>query len=158
MMRAVILFLILMGFWLLMSGHYTVLITGLGVVSVGFATWMSARLGGTDDEGLPLHLMPRLPRYFLWLFKEIITANIGTAKVILSGKADPEIFFVPISQKTEAGVATYANSITLTPGTVTVDLEKDGFLVHALTAEFGDDVRSGEMDAKVTALEKGPAS
>ena len=155
MIRAVILFVILMCFWLLMSGHYTVLITSLGVVSVGFATWMSARLGGTDDEGLPLHLMPRLPMYFLWLIKEIITANIATAKIILSGKPDPELFFVPISQKTEAGVATYANSITLTPGTVTVDLEKDGFLVHALTAEFGDEVRSGDMDAKVTALEKG---
>lgn len=158
MIRAVILFLILMCFWLLMSGHYTVLITGLGVLSVCFATWMSARLGGTDDEGLPLHLMPRLPMYFLWLIKEIITANIGTAKTILSGKADPELFFVPTSQQTEAGIATYANSITLTPGTVTVELEKGGFLVHALTAEFGDDVRSGDMDAKVTDLEKGHKS
>lgn len=153
MARFLILSLILMGLWLLMSGHYTVLVTSLGVVSVVFAAVMSARMGGTDEEGLPLHMMPRLPAYFLWLIKEIITANIGTARVILSNSPSMELFRVTFSQNTEAGVATYANSITLTPGTVTVDIDDDGFLVHALTKEFGDDVRSGIMDAKVTAVE-----
>ena len=61
------------------------------------------------------------------------------------------------TQKTAAGLATYANSITLTPGTVTVDIDesasKDQFLVHALHADFGDDVRSNDMDRRVTALE-----
>ena len=155
-MRFAILFLSLMAVWLLMSGHYTVLITGLSVASVLFATVMSTRLGGTDDEGLPLHIMGRLPGYFIWLFKEILMSNIATAKVILSNSADPEMFETPASQKTEAGVATYANSITLTPGTVTVDIEKDIFLVHALTKDFGDDVRSRDMDAKVSALETLP--
>ncbi|MCE2517993.1 MAG: Na+/H+ antiporter subunit E [Alphaproteobacteria bacterium] len=159
MVRFLLLALILMGLWLLMSGHYTVLVTSLGVVSVLFTAAMSARMGGTDDEGLPLHMVPRLPRYVLWLIKEIITANIATAKVILTNSHQGELFRVAVSQSTEAGIATYANSITLTPGTVTVDIDDDGFLVHALTSEFGDDVRSGVMDAKVTAVEgKGSAS
>ena len=153
-MRFAILFLSLMAVWLLMSGHYTVLVTGLGVASVLFATVMSSRLGGTDDEALPLHMMGRLPGYFIWLFKEILMSNIATAKVILGNTPQPEMFETSASQKTEAGVATYANSITLTPGTVTVDINKDVFLVHALTKDFGDDVRSNVMDAKVTGLEK----
>ena len=136
-----------------MSGHYTPLVTGLGVVSTAFATWMSHRLGGSDKEGLPLHMFQKLPAYYIWLIKEIIISNIATAKTIL-GKSDaPELFYVPFTQKTEAGVATYANSITLTPGTVTVDIDKNGFLVHALSSDFGDDVRSGNMDRRVTQLE-----
>jgi len=152
-MRFAVLFLTLMGIWLLMSGHYTVLVTGLGVVSVLFATAMSTRMGGTDKEGLPLEIMLGLPRYFLWLFKEILMSNYATAKVILSDRADPEIFETPASQTSEAGITTYANSITLTPGTVTVDIGKGHFLVHALTKDFGDDVRSQVMDAKVAGLE-----
>ena len=59
------------------------------------------------------------------------------------------MFYVAYTQKQKLGVATYANSITLTPGTVTVDIDDDGFLVHALTGDFGDDVRSGDMDKRV---------
>ena len=81
-------------------------------------------------------------------------SNIATAKVILGNTPQPELFEISASQKTEAGVTTYANSITLTPGTVTVDINKDVFLVHALTKDFGDDVRSNVMDAKVSGLEK----
>ena len=153
MARSLLLFVILMTVWLLMSGHYTPLVTGLGVVSTAFATWMSHRLGGSDKEGLPLHMFRKLPAYYIWLIKEIIMSNIATAKTIL-GKSDaPELFYVPFTQKTDAGVATYANSITLTPGTVTVDIDENGFLVHALSSDFGDDVRSGDMDRRVTQLE-----
>ena len=157
MARSFLLFCILMALWLLMSGHYTPLVTGLGVLSAAFAAWMSHRLGGADDEGLPLHLMARLPLYLLWLCKEIITANIATAKTILQKSDDAELFYIPITQKTEAGIATHANSITLTPGTVTVAIDDDGFYVHALTKDFGDDVRQGDMDRRVTLLE-GPLS
>ena len=90
MMRSVLLFMFLMAMWLLLSGHYTALITGFGVVSVGFAVMMSARMGGTDEEGLPLHMMARLPAYILWLLKEILLSNIATAKMILSNRYDPE--------------------------------------------------------------------
>lgn len=136
-----------------MSGHYTMLITSLGVISVVFAVVMSHRMGGTDQEGLPTHMFLRLPGYLLWLFKEILMSNLSTAKVILTNQSDPEMFRTKFSQKTEAGVATYANSITLTPGTVTIDIEKDAFLVHALSSSFGDDVRSLEMNKKVSNLE-----
>ncbi|MGC6484048.1 MAG: Na+/H+ antiporter subunit E [Candidatus Puniceispirillales bacterium] len=144
-----------MAVWLLMSGHYTVLVTGLGVASVLFCTVMARRINADDEEGLPLFLMPRLPLYILWLMREIIISNLDTARVILFGKPDPVVFRVPATQTTAAGITTYANSITLTPGTVTMDIDDDGFVVHALNEVMADGVRSGEMDSRVTAIEGG---
>lgn len=141
-----------------MSGIYNALLVSLGVACCALCTWLSLRIGAQDKEGFPTHLMGRLPGYLIWLFREILVSNITTAKIILKGSADPEIFRVPAHQRTAAGVANYANSITLTPGTVTVDINEanDGrsqFLVHALHPEFGDDVRSGEMDRRNCNLE-----
>jgi len=156
-LRNLILFAVLFGSWLLMSGHYTPLLVGLGVVSCGLATFMADRIGGSDEEGLPLHMMARLPAYLLWLLKEIVMSNIATGRLILSGRARPVLFTTPASQGTAAGIVTYANSITLTPGTVTIEVEQDGkearFLVHAVDPALAADVESGEMDRRVTALE-----
>jgi len=162
-MRTVLLFAILMVCWLLLSGHYTPLITALGVASCVFAAVMARRIGGDDGEGLPLHLFFRLPAYQLWLWREIIVSNLTTGRIILQGTEQPEWFEVPTSQASSAGLVTYANSITLTPGTVTVDvLDADGggkprLLVQALHPDFADDLRAGEMDRRVTALEARPA-
>lgn len=156
-MRVALLFIVLMAGWLLMSGHYNGLLISLGVVSVAFCVWVSHAINATDEEGLPTHIFARLPAYLLWLFGEIIKSNYATAKFILNGRSDPEIFNVTATQDSAAGIATYANSITLTPGTVTMDIDeqasKDHFLVHALHPAFGEDVRSNDMDRRVTALE-----
>ena len=157
-MRFLLLFTILMAGWLLMSGIYNGLLIGFGIVSCLLCTWLSVRIGATDREGLPTHLFTRLPAYLVWLIGEIVSSNIATAKIILRGTSDPEIFEVPANQATAAGLANYANSITLTPGTVTVDIDeaKTGpsrFLIHALHPQFGDDVRSGDMDERNCALE-----
>ena len=159
-MRFLILFTTLMAGWLLMSGIYNGLLIGFGIASCLLCTWVSLRIGAIDREGLPTHLFLRLPAYLAWLIGEIISSNIATAKIILRGTSDPEIFEVSANQSTAAGLANYANSITLTPGTVTVDIDeaKTGssrFLVHALHPQFGDDVRSGDMDERNCALEGG---
>ncbi|MGB1873259.1 MAG: cation:proton antiporter, partial [Candidatus Puniceispirillaceae bacterium] len=67
--RNLTLFVVLFAAWLLMSGHYTPLLIGLGVASCALATWLADRIGGTDEEGLPLHMMARLPGYLVWLIK-----------------------------------------------------------------------------------------
>ena len=159
-MRPLLLFLILLGMWLLMSGHYTPLITSLGIISCGLAAALAHLVGGTDRDGLPTHMFARLPGYLVWLCREIITSNIATGRIILECTNNEEWFEVPATQKSDAGIVTYANSITLTPGTVTVDVNSDGdgktrFLVHALHPDFGDDVRDGEMDRRVSAVEGG---
>ena len=158
--RNIVLFVVLFVAWLLMSGHYTPLLIGLGIASCALATWLADRIGGTDEEGLPLHIMARLPAYLGWLLREIITSNIATGRLILAGRARPVMFMTPATQRSAGGLVTYANSITLTPGTVTVDVTfdwdgKTRFLVHALHPDFGDDVRDGEMDRRVSAVEGG---
>ena len=139
--------------WLLLSGHYDPLLLTLGVLSCITCLYVTWKAKFIDEEGLPLHLLIRLPIYTLWLFKEIIKANIDTAKIIIVNNPDPQNFRVKSSQKTEAGKVTYANSITLTPGTVTTVLDGDILEVHALSSDMADDVKSGAMDKKVSWLE-----
>ena len=152
-MKSFILFFILFSLWLLMSGHYNVLIISLGIISCAFCVYVAKRGKLIDDEGLPIFFLPRLLNYLIWLFKEILKSNLSTAKVIINGKVEPETFTVKTSQVTDVAKVTYANSITLTPGTVTTKIQKGVFEVHALNSDFGNDVRTNEMDKKVTWLE-----
>ena len=152
-MKSLILFFILLTLWLLMSGHYSILIISLGIFSCVFCVYVAKRGKLIDDEGLPIFFIPRLLNYIIWLFKEILKSNLSTAKVIINGKVEPETFTVKASQVTDVAKVTYANSITLTPGTVTTKMQKDVFEVHALNSDFGNDVRTNEMDNKVTWLE-----
>ena len=153
--KSITLFIVLFGFWLLMSGYYTPLILSLGVISCLLCVYLTIKGRFLDNETLPIYFFPRLIQYTLWLIKEILKSNIQTAKVIIMKSEEPELFSVKATQKTNEGKVTYANSITLTPGTVTTQIKNDIFEVHALTKDFGDDVRSSEMDKMVTWLEKG---
>jgi multicomponent Na+:H+ antiporter subunit E len=151
--KALLLFVFYFVIWLLLSGHYDPLLLTLGVLSCITCLYVTWKAKFIDEEGLPLHLLIRLPMYTVWLFKEIIKANIDTAKIIIFNNPDPQNFRVKSSQKTEAGKVTYANSITLTPGTVTTVLDGDILEVHALSSDMADDVKSGVMDKKVSWLE-----
>jgi multicomponent Na+:H+ antiporter subunit E len=153
--KSITLFIVLFGFWLLMSGYYTPLILSLGVISCLLCVYLTIKGKFLDNETLPIYFFPRLIQYTLWLIKEILKSNIQTAKVIIMKSEEPELFSVKATQKTNEGKVTYANSITLTPGTVTTQIKDNVFEVHALTKEFGDDVRGSEMDRMVTWLEKG---
>ena len=153
--KSITLFIVLFGFWLLMSGYYTPLILSLGVISCLLCVHLTIKGKFLDNETLPIYFFPRLIQYTLWLIKEILKSNIQTAKVIIMKSEEPELFSVKATQKTNEGKVTYANSITLTPGTVTTQIKNDIFEVHALTKDFGDDVRSSDMDKMVTWLEKG---
>ena len=151
--KALLLFVFYFVIWLLLSGHYDPLLLTLGVLSCITCLYVTWKAKFIDQEGLPLHLLIRLPIYTVWLFKEIIKANIDTAKIIIFNNPDPQNFRVKSSQQTEAGKVTYANSITLTPGTVTTELDGDVLEVHALSSDMADDVKSGVMDKKVSWLE-----
>ena len=155
MLRGFLLFFILLLLWLLLSGHYTFLIISLGIFSCLFCVYLTKRANILDNELLPVTFFPRIIQYTIWLIKEIIISNIITAKVILTSSETPEIFLVKCTQKTPEGKTTYANSITLTPGTVTTNIKDNILEVHALTSDFGNDVRNGDMDKKVSWLEKG---
>ncbi|WP_139134819.1 Na+/H+ antiporter subunit E [Magnetovibrio blakemorei] len=146
----------LMVVWGLLSGMPEPLLMGLGVASVVLTVWIAHRMDVVDHEGHPIHLGPRALVYFPWLIVEIIKANWDVAKIILSPKMDihPHIFKTKASQKSDVGLTTYANSITLTPGTVTITMDDDGiFEVHALTYGAREGIETLDMDRRCTAME-----
>ncbi len=158
MLHALSLGLVLFGLWLLLSGFFTALLLGLGVASFIAIVWIAHRMDVIDHEGHPIHLTARAFLYWPWLLKEIIFANIAVARVIVARKMpiQPAVIEVTATQKTELGHVIYANSITLTPGTVTIDIDNDNLTVHALTRVAANDLNSGEMDRRVTNMEAHP--
>lgn len=142
--------------WMLLSGMFDPLLIGLGVASVILTVWIAHRMDVVDHEGHPVHMSPRALFYFPWLGWEIVKSNWDVAKIILSPKMNiqPHIFKTRASQLSDVGRTTYANSITLTPGTVTITMEDDGvFEIHALTDSAREGVETLDMDRRCTAME-----
>ena len=108
-----------------------------------------------DEEGVPLSLFPATVTYYPWLASEIAKSAWAVTKIILHPKLpiSPTMTVLQASQKTTAGVATYANSITLTPGTITVGVSGNALTVHALVKDGADDLEAGGMDRRVCQFE-----
>jgi multicomponent Na+:H+ antiporter subunit E len=157
LLRAFGLGVILFGFWLLLSGHYTPLLLSFGVGSSVLVVYLSMRMDVVDREGVPLHLGGRLWMYIPWLLKEILVANVVVAKIILSPnmKISPRMVVFHGTQRTDLGRVLYANSITLTPGTITTGVEGQEFQIHALTAADLETNEEDEMDRRCSWVERG---
>ncbi len=155
MLQALSLGAVLYGLWLLLSGHYQPLLLGLGVASTIVVVLIARRMDLIDREGHPIHLSWRFLLYIPWLVWEIVKANIDIARVIVRPKMAirPAVLRLKGTQKSELGHVIYANSITLTPGTVTIGLEEGVLSVHALTREAAEGLKSGDMDRRVAAVE-----
>lgn len=141
--------------WLAWSGHYHALTISLGAVSCLVVAAIIKRMGLISREPTLTALPLRTFLYLPWLTWEVIKANIDVARRILSPSLpiSPRIIKTRAGQRTDVGQVFYANSITLTPGTVSVDIAGDTITVHALTAEAADSLMTGEMDRRVAALE-----
>jgi multicomponent Na+:H+ antiporter subunit E len=146
---------ILFVFWLALSGHYTPVLIAAGAGCAILVALLARRMGMTDLEGHPIHLIGRTLTYYPWLVREIAKSAWGVTKIILDPKLpiSPTMTIVTASQKTSAGIATYGNSITLTPGTITVGVDDNKLTVHALVKEGADDLEAGGMDARVSRFE-----
>jgi multicomponent Na+:H+ antiporter subunit E len=157
LLRAFGLGAILVVFWLLLSGHYTPMLISFGVGSSALVVYLAMRMDVIDHEGVPLQLGGRFWLYLPWLMKEIFVSNVAVAKIILH----PKLPISPItvvfhgSQKTDIGRFIYANSITLTPGTITTGSDGQDFAIHALTSMDVDGREENEMDRRVTRVEQG---
>jgi multicomponent Na+:H+ antiporter subunit E len=159
MKRSVLLFLFLMAGWLLLSGHFDSTLIGYGVLSCVAVVLLASHLHILDTESLPTQLGIRPLLYVPWLLKEIVLSNFAVAKIILDPKLpiQPHLLRVSTSARSDVVRVVYANSITLTPGTVTLDIRDSVLLVHALTDASAAGVLSGEMERRVALLE-GPAA
>ena len=157
MLRAIGLGGLLLGFWLLLSGHYTPLLIGFGVGSTVLVVYLALRMDVVDHEGVPLHLGGRFWLYLPWLMKEIFVSNVVVAKIVLDPKLpiDPMLVRLRGTQQTDLGRAIHGNSITLTPGTITTGINGSEFEVHSLTRIDASDTAESEMDRRCTWVEQG---
>ncbi len=147
--------LALVASWLLWSGHYTPLLLSLGAVSCAGVLIIALKMKVVDREGAPVELPLRSLRYLPWLLWEIVKANLHVAARILHPRMpiSPRLITVRCTQTHDIGRVIYANSITLTPGTVSVDTHGEEITVHALTDEAAEDLLAGTMDRRVTRME-----
>ncbi len=144
--------------WLLLSGHFSSpLLLGLGVLSSLLVAVMGWRMRGLNPEERPARLRPNphLILYWPWLLWQIIQSNWDVMRRILAPELpiSPTMIRMKLNQRSDSGKVIYANSITLTPGTVTTSLQDDYIEVHALTREAAEALREGEMSRRVQQLE-----
>lgn len=138
----------LFAFWLLLSGHLSPLMLGLGLASVSLTMLLVRRMTLIDHESYPLHLSSKLPAFLLYIMREIVKANIDVIKRILSFKRSsisPQLIEIDSPLKSDLGHVIFANSITLTPGTVSLEVSREKILVHALSKEAAEELSTGEM-------------
>ena len=155
MRQAASLTLILAAAWLVWSGDREALLLTFGGVSCLLVVVVCLRMGIVEHPSRAVFVGLRHLPYVPWLLLEILKANFDVARIILQPKLPirPHLIRVHASQRSELGQVIYANSITLTPGTISLDLREGRILVHALTDEAADGLEKGEMDARVARLE-----
>ena len=159
MLRALGLWLICFGLWLLLSGYFDVpLLLTFGALSCTLSMFIAWRVEKLDPEEQRLHpkIGPQIILYWPWLLWQIVLANLDVAKRILNPQLpiSPTMITLKPTQRSEMGQVIYANSITLTPGTVTTSLSEGVLEVHALTREAAESLLEGDMDRRVAALER----
>ncbi len=148
--------IILTSLWLLLSGHYTGLILSLGLISILLVSVLSIRMQLLDYEQpdsfrQTVYSIP----YGFWLLKEIVKSNIDVSLRILNPALPikPQLYNLKTSQRAELARVSHANSITLTPGTISIDVDDDSIEVHVLSQSGLEGLLDGEMDARITRVE-----
>jgi len=142
-------------FWLILSGHYTPLLLAFGAVSVGLVVWLAQRMDVVDHESVPMHLTRQAATFWPWLLVEIVKSNIDVVRRVLDPRMPIErsIIRVPTGDMSPLRETIYANAITLTPGTVSLDVGDGEVVVHALSRTAADAVKEGEMARRVERME-----
>jgi len=161
MSRALGFVLVLYVFWLLLSGMFAPFLLAAGAASAIGVFLLARRMDVIDHEGFPIHLAwPAALSYWPWLAREIVKSAWDVAKRIIDPRLpiSPTLAAFAPAQKTDLGLVIHANSITLTPGTIAVEVEPGRILVHALTREGAAGLAGSEMDRRCAALENHRAS
>jgi multicomponent Na+:H+ antiporter subunit E len=156
-MRVISFGVVLYLFWLALSGYFKAFLLIAGLATVLFVLYAARRMKLIDTEGYPAQLLPSAVTYWPWLVWEITKSGWTVTKAVLRPRLaiSPTMTRVAATQHTAAGIATYANSITLTPGTITTAVRGNILTVHALERSGALDLEEGGMDARVTQFEKG---
>lgn len=147
----IVVFLFLMAFWIPFSGMFDAFHLSLGVLCCAFVALISHKFIFEDfsREG-KLKKAGRFIVYMVWLLYQIVLSNLHVVRMVFSpSKIEPQIVKFKSTLKSDLSLVTLANSITLTPGTVTMDIIDGEFYVHALDQQVADDILTGEMEKRV---------
>lgn len=147
---------LLVAFWALNSGLFKPLMYVLGSISVLLVLFISSRMQVIDKESQPIYLTKSIPGYYAWLLKELVLSNIKVVGTIWRGnlQLQPALAIIKMDHLSDMGKVIYANSISLTPGTVTTEVTENSITVHALDKRSITDLEGGDMEARVRKLEK----
>ena len=140
----------LVGFWLAMSGYFKPLLLSFGTASIAISVVLASRLGLIDREGVPYVRILGFIAYFPWLMWEVAKANWVVVQACLKAELDisPALVKVKTQCSSDLAKVTFANSITLTPGTVTISVDGDKLLVHGLYEHASQPEDFAEMDRR----------
>ncbi|NMH60536.1 Na+/H+ antiporter subunit E [Alteromonas ponticola] len=137
---------LLMILWLLLSGHYNPLMISFGVVSVCFTLWLSYRMRIIDDESHPIHLSGSLIKYWIVLSYKIFLANVDVVLRIIGVRpVEPQLIRIPFPKQDDLSKVIYANSVTLTPGSASIEIYPDSVLVHTISKEGATALLEGDL-------------
>jgi len=151
-------FFILFGFWIFLSGHLDLFHLSLGVISCALVARISGNLFFAHQTVEKTHLLQllRFFKYLPWLLWQILLANLHMALLVLRpnlfSHIDPHIIRFRTKLKSDLPLTTFANSITLTPGTITLLIHEGHFYVHAIDQKVADDLLTGEMEERVARI------
>jgi len=142
--------------WVLWSGIYKPLLLWLGLFSCLLSVWLAQRMGFFQHP-MSLRTILRLPAHWWWLLGEIIRSSVEVARVVLSPSLpiSPTVVELTTTEATDAGKVILGNSITLSPGTVTIDVHRDRLLVHCLTQRSASQLQDPEVQRRIARLELG---
>lgn len=157
--RGIALGLILAAYWMALSFQTAPLLVAFGVVSVVAVTTVCVRNDVFITDWSVPRLVSVLFTYLPWLLVQVVIANLKVIRIVCSPDLpiDPQMVEIPSKLKTPTGRAVYGNSITMTPGTVTIGTGET-YLIHALTSSDAEGLRNGDMHDRVLALEPGGSS
>ena len=155
--RVVLLFVLLFFAWLFWSGLFKPLLLGLGLLSCLLTCYLAQRMRYFDEQTFALRFSPRLPAYLGWLVKEVARSSLEVSRVVLKRRLSisPQVIEVDAAMLHPVDQAILGNSITLTPGTLTIDVHQGVIKVHCLTEEGARALISGDMYRRVAALRQG---
>lgn len=143
-----------MAAWVLWSGLFKPLLLVLGGVSCLLTAYLARRMGYLENEVFALRYGIRLFGYWFWLAREVWRSSIDVARIVLNPRLpiSPQIVDIYATSSHPVDQATLGNSITLTPGTLALDVHRGRIQVHCLTQAGADELKSSEMDRRVAAL------
>ncbi len=144
-------------FWLSLSGHFDLLLLSLGAISVALVTVLALRMHMVDRDGHPAQMVPRIPLFYAWLAREVALSSTAVLRMVVNGKYEPAVGRVRTRQLTPLGTATLANSITLTPGTLSLRVLSDEIEVHSLDQRLLQELQEGELPQRVLNFDNPPA-